>query len=393
MPDSPQIARIKQLERIRALESRGLREEPQSNDVSLNSLPGGPPNPTGGSLLGKLADPSPGNRIRSSDPRMDEAFQETASPEYKQSVKDYVNGMAMGVGTSQGVLESAAQNTVYGGAHAVGEGRDPKKEALESGLATLLLGGAGKAASKVGDYGMQMAVGRSKYTPGVGTELSDQGVWGGRGMMRNQVNQRLEDTGQAMHDIAKQVPPDVVRPASDIAAPIGQKLQSQMEPVFGNPSASDIPQINQIKDFRQDIASRGEENLGQMLQRRAAAGSRAKFKDNGQAGSALNNQLSKQEQQGYSDAAKKLASEHDPELGDQLADADFAYGSLKRAQEPLSKEAGMPTSLMSLLSNKYTNYLGAPLALSTAGQASSKLGNVGEQSTSLIPFLFSKQDK
>jgi cation transport regulator ChaB len=299
---------------------------------------------------------------------------ETAA-EQLQSVKPEDYGRAMSTalggglvqGLGKGVLAQAAEGALLGAAQAP-EG--------QRGIGALLGGsiqggmsGIGKLLGKTGDVSMQAAVGRKKYTPGVGTELADQGVIGTKRMMSGQVANRLGTVGKEMADIAETIP-------SVNSRAIGKELLDEaMGPYTGGgivqPSARDLEAVKTIQEFADDVASRGSEKGRQALARRSAAGSSAYSARSDLPKQNLMSQLSKKEQQLYSKALKEAG-------GPKMAKADTSYAALKKAEKALAEEPSLPRSLMGLASLPATVLPGAPIAASAIGQAGVKGGRLAE---------------
>lgn len=235
--------------------------------------------------------------------------------------------------------------------------------AIQGGAAAL-----GKLAGKAGDYAMQIATNRKKYTPGVGTELADQGLWGTEGMLKNQVRRKLGEQGAKMGEIAESIPGAPIS-ARDVGGQISEELSS---PISGGGrldpaklSAADRPDLSSIREFSEDVMSRGDETVKDALARRAAAGARAwRGKENPL--QSLTGKLSKAEQKAYSQAIKAA----DP--SGELARADRAYAALARARAGLDQEASLPKSLMGVLSLGANKLPGGSLAASTVGQLGTK---------------------
>lgn len=230
--------------------------------------------------------------------------------------------------------------------------------------------GIGALLRKGGDAAMQIAVGRKKYTPGVGTTLADEGVWGTKGMMSGQVANKLDQRGQEISDLAKQVPAGSID-SPNIAGAIRGKASSPLTVPGGNPSTSDLDKLSTINQFADDIASRGAESGEQALARRIAAGQRS-YRGKEDPLQSLIGGLSKQEQQQYSSALKTA---HQAATGsDAMSVADSAYGALKRAQKGLDEDPSLPRSLFQALSIPATHIPGGSIGASTVGQAATKLG-------------------
>lgn len=297
------------------------------------------------------------------------------TPDYGAAMN---NALSVGGGTLAkavpklgGVLGGALEGGAMGAAQTPGSVEDKLKGFLTGGALQGGIGAVGKALGKVGDVAMQTAVNRKKYTPGVGTGLAEEGLWGTEGMLKGQVKRGLERRGAEMRDIAKSVEGTPIR-ARDIGTQVGEDLAG---PIVGRgteirPSQADLPDLQSIGNFAEDIMSRGDESVSQALERRAAAGHRAwRGKEN--PANSLVGKLSKSEQQGYSKAIKEVG-------GPRMAEADKAYSNLARARTGLEQEAGLPKSIMGLASMGANKIPGGSLVASTVGQAGAKGGKLAE---------------
>ena len=222
----------------------------------------------------------------------------------------------------------------------------------------------GSGIKGLGDWFMQKAVGRTKYTPGIGTELADQGIMGTKEAMRRQVQAKLPEAGKRIEEVASTIssPIDYRKIASDIAgSPLGQR---GLVP-GASPSAADIGTIQKISAYLDDIASRGQESASQAIRRRSSAGQR-EFGARETPGASLEAQLAKAEQQGISRAFKEAG-------GEEAIKADKLYEALKKAEKPLVQETKIPQGPISIL-NKLGNMVPSSLAESLVGQAATKVG-------------------
>lgn len=276
-------------------------------------------------------------------------------------------------------MGSAPKRIATAGALGAGSGAISDPENPGSGALKGLLTGAGIAAggeglaglSKgAGDIAMQIAVGRKKYTPGVGTELANQGIVGTKGMMQSQVNKRLGKVGQQMQQAAENVPGTPISSpqiAQEIAeSPVGKTGQVAAP---AEPSAADKTTMEEIQNFINDISGRGNESAAQALARRKAAGERA-YRHKEVASTSLMPQLSKQEQIATSKQLKDVSPE--------IAALDPQYAALKKGQAGLEAPLSLPQSLMGLASTGITKLPGiggvGSLGASLAGQTATKVG-------------------
>jgi hypothetical protein len=228
---------------------------------------------------------------------------------------------------------------------------------------------------------MQIAAGRKKYTPGVGTELAKQGLVGTRGMMQGQTRRGLERSGRALSETAENIDQPIAM--QDVAQEVWNKASApRLQGVGIKPSAADKPDLMDMAAYVEDIASRGNVPATQGVGYARAAGDRA-FQGREVAGAGLQKKLSKYEQKALSDAIKKA----DP--SGKYAKEASTYGALKRAEKSLNEEVSLPRSLMGLASQPIAAIPGAAIAPSLVGQASTRLAPAVQRSTpaSLEAFL------
>jgi hypothetical protein len=253
---------------------------------------------------------------------------------------------------------------------AVSNPEHPVQGAAIGGGTSLLGEGVGKLLTGGGDVAMQAAVGRRKFTPGVGTTLADEGIIGTREGMTKQVNSKLAQRGQQLHELADEIPGAPINTPELAHTVVGDAAKPMMVP-GGAPSSADMPKLSAVRDFGTDMASRGMESGPQALARRIAAGQRS-YRGKEDPLQSLLGQLSKGEQVQYS---KALKGAHSEATGtSQFADTDKAYGALKRAQSSLAEDISLPRSLFGLASMPANFLPGGSAAASTIGQALTKGG-------------------
>lgn len=312
-------------------------------------------------------------------------------------------GNALGVGATGGLSKTLPGAATKLGRFLMGIGEDAALGAAQSpesrGTGAALgagfsggLGLAGKTLGKTGDVLMQAAVGRKKYTPGVGTELADQGLIGTQGMLRDQTARGLNDTGEAMSANVASLPGEID------ARKIGNEIYDEStRKLTGDgkmrPRERDLPEIAQAREFADDVAADGAISPSEALKRRVAAGSGAYSKATGNERSTIAGLLSKKEQQKFSGALKDLDS-----TGKQ-AELDSRYAALAKARAGLEPEQKMSEFSGFGLFTKPLGIAGGALPASVMGQAGVKGGKLaeflaplsrqaavgGSQSTSQVP--------
>lgn len=280
-------------------------------------------------------------------------------------------GGAGALGKVAPALKGVIGSILEGGAMGAAQSPDDRLGGfLKGGGAQGALSGLGKALGKSGDIAMQVAVGRKKYTPGVGTKLADEGLWGTQGGMKKQVESGLSDSYEQMLRSAEGAAPVDSRA-------IGTQVYDDVTgPMTGRgrmtPSSADVPKVTQAREFADDIRARGEEPATIALERRKAAGKRAYSEKTDAGRSTPMGDLSKKEQILYSDALKKA------DATGKLAEADARYAALKRAERGLNEETSLPRSMMGVASFTGNKLPGGALVSSSVGQAGVKGGRLAE---------------
>jgi hypothetical protein len=273
------------------------------------------------------------------------------------------NVVSSGAGKLAQLLGKVGQEAAMGAAAAGPDNR--LSGAATGGIASLSGLGLSKLLGKTGDVSMQAAVGRKKYTPGVGTALADEGVWGTKGMMADQVKNKLSDAGEALSSSASEIPGSPIDSA-EIAQSIWEKASKpKLSGVGIKPSRADLPELNQMAGYIEDIASRGKLSGEGAAGYSRAAGDRA-YGLRDVAGASTPKQLAKLEQIEFSNALKNA-----DKTGKYAKEAS-RYAALKKAEKGLIEEVSIPKSAMGLASLPFTALPFASAIPSTIGQAASK---------------------
>lgn len=283
-----------------------------------------------------------------------------AAPKALQGLAGFFGGSAKGR-ASAGAIQGAA-----------GDSEDRVRGAVVGAGMSLGLDGLSKMLTKPGDAAMQIAVGRKKYTPGVGTTLADEGIVGTERMMERQVGRKLQERGSELGELASEIPGTPFN-SQEIARSVAKDAARPMIVPGGQPSAADMTKLSTIREFAEDVASRGAESGPQALSRRVAAGGRS-YRGKEDPLQSLVGQLSKLEQQKYSQALKDAHAATSG--GSQFADTDKAYAALKRAQAGLSEETSLPKSLGQIIFSGVHKLPGGSAVMSTAGQGLTKSGQL-----------------
>lgn len=206
------------------------------------------------------------------------------------------------------------------------------KQRLEQAKNSAEVGGAlqlaGSLAGKGGDYLMQKAVGRNRVTPGVGTELADEGLWGTRNMMRDQVRSGKEKAFERMKRAVSGDP--ALYDTSPVSAQIRNVGKNKIPAGGALPRMEDMPYLSAVEQAAQEVDNAGMETLPTLLSRRRAAGERAFSKVTDAARQGVQADTSKAEQIGISNLLKNAAPDIIP--------ADRRYAALAKAAHGLSDE-------------------------------------------------------
>lgn len=201
----------------------------------------------------------------------------------------------------------------------------------------------GKGLRKIGDVGMQAAVGRTKYTPGVGEQLAEEGLFGTKAQMSKQVKKGLTGAGQQLDEVAASIP------QGSISSPkIAQEIwEEQSRPFIQNvgykPSAAAKKDLGQIADYVADVNQRGFLSGPEAVGYGRSAG-RIAYGLKDQAGATTAKQLAKTEQAKLSEALKQA------DTSGQYEAAAKRYAALKKAEAGLDKEDTIRKSMLGLLS-------------------------------------------
>jgi hypothetical protein len=241
--------------------------------------------------------------------------------------------------------------------------------ALTAGGASAAGQGLAKLLGATGDVSMQIAAGRKKYTPGVGTKLADEGLWGTKGMMADQTAARLKESGEALSKSASEIPGTPID-SSQIAQNVWDKVSKpRLSGVGIKPSSADLPELNQMANYVEDIASRGQLRGEGAVGYARAAGDRA-YGLRDVAGASTPKQLAKLEQIELSNALKNA------DKTGKFAKEASRYSALKKAEKGLQEEVSLPRSAMGLASLPVTALPFVSVLPSTIGQAATKSSKV-----------------
>lgn len=287
-----------------------------------------------------------------------------------QKIADYMARSPV----TRATLQGAAQGAAYNPGDNEGE-VDPIQlsKRLKQAAGGAAFSGGSQAASSLavnaGDRLMQKAVGRGiKYTPGVGEELANQGVWGTRGQMRDQVNRKLKETVDKTTALTSNHPNLIS--SQPIADEVLELNRRKLLP-SGRPNSSlDIPDMQRVQDYVDEINQRGMQSAADIHKGRVNAGTRVSDTswENPNPAEQLKARMSKSEQIGSSKLLKKEIPEIIP--------LDKSYEALAKARKPLNREGGgggnvrIPTT-----SGIVSSIPGSAIGLSTLGQIGVKTGH------------------
>lgn len=228
--------------------------------------------------------------------------------------------------------------------------------------------GAGHVSQAIGDPVMQIAVGRGKYTPGVGTELANEGLVGTQGMMRRQAAKGMDRAGASLDEVAANIPGTPMT-GNDIAQKVWKQHAEPRVRGLGDkaPSAADLPDLADVAAYADDAASRGALSGTQARTYGKAAGQRA-YNGRETAGKGLQQKMSKTEQIVVADALKKA------DTTGQYAKDSTRFAALAKAGKALNTEPALPKTLIGLLGIGPKIIPGGSAAVSLGGQALTKGG-------------------
>lgn len=259
-------------------------------------------------------------------------------------------------------------------------------------VVSTVLGAAGSASKKTGDYLMQKAMGMGKYIPEMGTRFANEGLWGSKGMMLKQVANKLPkreiDLDRAVKLVMGKVDPQ----------PVEQSILKEAAPYIPKPGSSGpMPLPSGNKPFIDLTTQRAEEAMarGQLTPEEAVSVARAVSKPaygrTGEPLDAFKHQVSQAEGIALKDQVKNLADKQGiPQVRKSLASEQ----ALITARKALEKEEGLARSLARHFTNAsifgggaavatgspamaIPAYLAStPMGMSTLGQVTTKAGQV-----------------
>jgi hypothetical protein len=148
---------------------------------------------------------------------------------------------------------------------------DGSKDPTQGVLGSAALGGAASAgldsvsggASKISDWLMQKAVGMKKYMPGVGNNLVDQGVWGTKSGMAEQVPDLLAKEEGKLQDTVQGLTGTVN--SKEIADAISNKAQQFTLPSTGQASPFSELELQKVRDLADKTSKMGDLSASDLL--------------------------------------------------------------------------------------------------------------------------------
>lgn len=141
---------------------------------------------------------------------------------------------------------------------------DKKQDPSEGVVGNSLVGGGlslgadavSSGASKLADWLQQAASGMTKYRPGVGNNLVDQGIWGTKNGMANQVAEALPAKEQEVQNAVAGISGNSdSQPISDAIRRLGEKFKL---PSTGEVGANMSGYAQKVNDAADEFASMGE---------------------------------------------------------------------------------------------------------------------------------------
>lgn len=267
----------------------------------------------------------------------------------------------------------------------------PSPEDVGHGMASAGLGGAKWAGmlkpglEKSADLAMRSAVG-GLGKPGLGNILAKEGLWGTRGRMASQAEQKLPAIeGELQDQIADKMGQSV--DSVGIAKALADKAK-QYRTSSGYVPASQQGAVAEIEGRAADVASRGLKSPLEALELKRIAG-REGYSASGPR-SGLSKELARIEGEGYREGLEKI----DPGITANLTREEAMMG----AKQGLGEEANIGAAIKSLFTGHpvkaamQASPIG-PLVASTAGHAMQKGSQAlpnASSTYSLLNYLFNK---
>ncbi len=229
------------------------------------------------------------------------------------------------------------------------------------GLGSLALSGASKLSQWLGDKAMKSSIGL-KDAPGVGTRLADMGVWGTKGMMADQVAEKLPEAENQVQSVIGGIPGSA--PGNEIRDAVSAKGLKFLNPDTGLPFEGKETSYNQVRDLTDKMTQ--NQYSPQALLKLKRASDYEGYTASGNPATSLKAEL----EQAQANKARELLDNMSSGASKEALANEQA---LLLAKKPLEKAGSIPSSLGALFFQKAPALVG-----STVGQAATKAGNVGE---------------
>lgn len=257
---------------------------------------------------------------------------ESHTPALVQSMA--LGGLMKPAGSALGRIgQGAGIGGAFGARGSLDQNESPGDVAKGAGLGAFLGGGVSAAgeglsagANKLADYFQQKAVGMRKSFPGVGNNLVDQGVWGTKNHMADQVEEKLAEQEAQLQDTVKGLSGTVN--SKEIADAVSQKAQRFTLPDKGTASPFSQAELNKVRSTAAELSKMGDLSASDLLALKRQ-GDYQGYTAGGNPATSTESELGRTGAEAARAALKKMS----PDIADSL----FSESALIKANGPLNK--------------------------------------------------------
>lgn len=250
------------------------------------------------------------NRVMSQDMKPDmDKFLSAAGGATAAGAMSKLPGMA-----AQGLKGYFSRIAGNGALGAASDKENPLRGAAIGGGLTAVAEPVASGIGSVADYSMQKAAGLKKYLKGVGNSLVDQGVWGTKSGMLDQVSSKLPEVESQVQDLAKTAGPI---DSKEVAKRIMERasMNNRVTP-SGLSTSGSSSDIDSILERAAEVEGRGSVSPADALSFARGAERNAYKLAPGEVRPGLNPELGQAEGRAY----KGLLTDQVPGLQDKLSD-------------------------------------------------------------------------
>jgi hypothetical protein len=224
-------------------------------------------------------------------------------------------------------------------------------ERAKGGLKGLLLGGGLSGAAegisstgnKAADYLMQKAVGRTKYKPGLGNSLVDEGIVGTKEQIKSQLDNKNTEALQQLAEATKGLnQPISSKAVADRIAGFGKQYSTPGGQVPEN--AKEL--TDAIREYSESVAKRGDIPSSEALGYKQVSGKMGYRNETALAN--LKSKLAQQENAGYGQELEKAYATQNPGQDNAVSAANDRLSAIIRGKNAINKEQSIHKSPFTL---------------------------------------------